>query len=105
MLIALFLHADFANIPDGRRLWLPFYKYGLPLATWVFVIIAILYITATSNAVNLTDGMDGLAAGCLGMVSLVLVVLCYVASEKMGGKGQANKGSLEKNDRLGACRI
>ena len=81
VLIALFLFADFVDIEDGKKFWLPFYKYGLPLNDWVFVLIAIFYISATSNAVNLTDGMDGLAAGCVGMVSLVLVVLCYVASE------------------------
>ncbi|MBN2457304.1 MAG: phospho-N-acetylmuramoyl-pentapeptide-transferase [Sedimentisphaerales bacterium] len=83
VLIASFLYSDFAHITDGKQLWLPFYKHGLPLANWVFVIIAILYISATSNAVNLTDGMDGLAAGCVGLVSLVLAILCYVASETM----------------------
>ena len=83
VLIAIFLYADFANIPDGKMLWLPFYKYGLPLANGVFVLIAIIYLTATSNAVNLTDGMDGLASGCVSMVSFVLVLLCYVASEAM----------------------
>jgi len=83
VLISVFLYADFVNIPDGIRLWLPFYKHGLPLARWMFVIIAIFYISATSNAVNLTDGMDGLATGCIGMVALVLTVLCYVASETM----------------------
>ncbi|MHC4076197.1 MAG: phospho-N-acetylmuramoyl-pentapeptide-transferase [Planctomycetota bacterium] len=83
VLIASFLYADFANIKDGKLLWLPFYKYGLPLANWVFILIAIFYISATSNAVNLTDGMDGLAAGCVGMVSLVLALLCYVSSETM----------------------
>ncbi len=84
VLIASFLYMDFANIADGMRFWLPFYKHSLPLANWAFIIIAILYLTATSNAVNLTDGMDGLAAGCVGMVSVVLIVLCYVASETMG---------------------
>ena len=83
VLIASFLYTDFANIEDGKLFWVPFYKYGLPLANWMFVLIAIFYITATSNAVNLTDGMDGLAAGCVGMVSLVLTLLCYVASETM----------------------
>jgi phospho-N-acetylmuramoyl-pentapeptide-transferase len=83
VLIASFLYTDFANIPDGRQLWLPFYKHGLPLANAVFIIIAILYITATSNAVNFADGMDGLAAGLVGLVSLVLAILCYVASETM----------------------
>ncbi|MFC1675752.1 phospho-N-acetylmuramoyl-pentapeptide-transferase [Planctomycetota bacterium] len=83
VLISLFLYADFAFIPDGKRFWMPFYKQGIPLANSIFVLIAILYISATSNAVNLTDGMDGLAAGCVGMVSLVLILLCYVASETM----------------------
>jgi phospho-N-acetylmuramoyl-pentapeptide-transferase len=87
VLIALYLYRDFTNLDDAKLfwLWLPFSKHPipLPLANWVFVLIAILYMSATSNAVNLADGMDGLAAGCVGMVSLVLVVLCYVASEAM----------------------
>ena len=81
VLIASFLYADFINIPDGIRFWPPFYKTGLYLPHWAFVLIAIFYISATSNAVNLTDGMDGLAAGCVGMVALVLAILSYVASE------------------------
>ena len=83
VLIASFLYIDFTNITDAKSFWVPFYKHGLPLANWMFIIIAILYISATSNAVNLTDGMDGLAAGCVGVVSFVLTILCYVASETM----------------------
>ncbi len=83
VLVGHFLYSDFRNIEDAIRLWLPFYKYGIPLAGWVFAILAILYISATSNAVNLTDGMDGLASGCIGIVSTVLIILCYIASEKM----------------------
>ena len=83
VLIASFLFFDFVNIGDAKLFWLPFYKHGLPLANWTFILLAIFYISATSNGVNLADGMDGLAAGCVGMVSFVLVVLCYVASEKM----------------------
>lgn len=93
VLIASFLYADFVNMPDARRLWLPFYKYGLPLATSAFIIIAILYITATCNAVNFADGMDGLAAGLVGIVSLVLVILCYVASETMTATGNVTWAS------------
>ncbi len=62
---------------------MPFYKKGLILGNWTFLFIAIFYISATSNAVNLADGMDGLASGCVAIMSLVLVVLCYVASETM----------------------
>jgi len=88
VLIASFLYADFANLEDARVfwLWLPFYKDPIyfPLANWMFVLIATFYLSATSNAVNLADGMDGLAAGCVGIISLVLALLCYVASETMG---------------------
>jgi len=93
VLIASFLYADFVNIPDGIRLWPPFYKTGIYLPHWAFVIIAIFYISATSNAVNLTDGMDGLASGCVGMVALVLAVLCYVASEYMSRTSQVTWAS------------
>jgi len=83
VLIASFLFFDFSDLADGKLFWLPFYKNGLALANWTFILIAIFYISATSNAVNLADGMDGLAGGCVAMVSLVLVILCYVASETM----------------------
>ena len=83
VLIAHFLYSDFANLEDAKMLWLPFYKHPIPLAGWAFAIISVLYISATSNAVNLTDGMDGLASGCIGIAAAVLVILCYVASEDM----------------------
>jgi phospho-N-acetylmuramoyl-pentapeptide-transferase len=83
VLIATFLYRDIANVPDATRFWFPFYKYGIPITGWFFVLIAIVYISATSNAVNLTDGMDGLATGCVAIASMTLVILCYVASESM----------------------
>jgi len=83
VLLASFLYFDFANITDGRLFWLPFYKQGIDLGNWAFILIAIVYLSATSNAVNLADGMDGLAGGCVAMVSFVLAILCYVASERM----------------------
>ena len=49
------------------------------LAGAAFVIIGTLLIAGTSNAVNLTDGMDGLAAGCLTVASFALMALCYIA--------------------------
>lgn len=88
VLIAMFLYSDFADIEDAKRFWLPFYKHGIPLKEWVFAIIVVLYISATSNAVNLTDGMDGLASGCIGIVAATLVVLCYLTSEKMLGASE-----------------
>ncbi|MHC4881239.1 MAG: phospho-N-acetylmuramoyl-pentapeptide-transferase [Planctomycetota bacterium] len=93
VLVGIFLYSDFRNLEDARRLWLPFYKTGIPLAGWMFAILSVLYISATSNAVNLTDGMDGLASGCLGIVSTVLVILCYIASEYMSRSVQVTWAS------------
>ncbi len=57
----------------------PFFKY-LEFDFGVFYIpMVVLVITATSNAVNLTDGLDGLAIGIVGIVSLTLAVITYVS--------------------------
>ena len=48
--------------------------------TWiVYVLIVIFIITAVSNGANLTDGMDGLAAGSAAIIALTLGVLAYVS--------------------------
>ena len=84
VLLASFLYlVDFKEIADGRMLWLPFYKKGIELGLLGFTLMTVLVVTATSNAVNLTDGMDGLATGCISMVSMVFVILCYMASEPL----------------------
>ena len=44
-----------------------------------FIIIAVLYIAGMSNAVNITDGMDGLATGITGIVSIGLMPLALIA--------------------------
>ncbi len=49
--------------------------FSLPL----FVIFTMLMMTGMSNAVNITDGMDGLSTGITGAVGLGLMVLCFVA--------------------------
>ncbi|MEI7731445.1 MAG: phospho-N-acetylmuramoyl-pentapeptide-transferase [Verrucomicrobiota bacterium] len=64
------------------QVMVPFYKY--PVLTGTAGVIAGLLITVfaivgTSNAVNLTDGLDGLAIGCTVIVSFVLLIMTYVA--------------------------
>ncbi|MCH7604318.1 MAG: phospho-N-acetylmuramoyl-pentapeptide-transferase [Planctomycetes bacterium] len=52
-----------------------------------FMIIATLLIAGTSNAVNLTDGMDGLATGCVAICALVFVILTHiVGTEELAAK-------------------
>jgi phospho-N-acetylmuramoyl-pentapeptide-transferase len=58
----------------------PFYKRPvLTGAGLVGLIITVLTIVGSSNAVNLTDGLDGLAIGCTLIVSFVFVILTYLA--------------------------
>jgi phospho-N-acetylmuramoyl-pentapeptide-transferase len=50
-------------------------------ATWiVFVIVVIFIVTAVSNGANLTDGLDGLAAGSSAIIGVSLGILAYVSS-------------------------
>lgn len=67
-----------ADLPAYKTLSVPFYKPGLQLGTLTFMIVTVLVMTGTSNAVNLTDGMDGLAAGCVSLCALVFLVLTYI---------------------------
>jgi phospho-N-acetylmuramoyl-pentapeptide-transferase len=60
---------------------LPFFKNGILLATPFFVAITVLVIAGTSNAVNLTDGMDGLASGCLVLTAFAFMIFAYVVGE------------------------
>ncbi|MFO0828592.1 MAG: phospho-N-acetylmuramoyl-pentapeptide-transferase [Phycisphaerales bacterium] len=52
------------------------------LGLGAFVFIGTMCIAGMSNAVNLTDGMDGLAAGTMTIASFGMMVLCYIASEQ-----------------------
>jgi phospho-N-acetylmuramoyl-pentapeptide-transferase len=55
------------------------YPHLWPLAFLPFVIFVMLVITGSSNAVNLTDGLDGLAIGCTIIAAGALTVLTYVS--------------------------
>ncbi len=64
----------------AKSLYVPFYKQPLvaSMGIFTFVFFAIVIVGA-SNAVNLTDGLDGLAAGCTAMVAFAYGILAYVA--------------------------
>jgi phospho-N-acetylmuramoyl-pentapeptide-transferase len=47
-----------------------------------FMIVGTLFIAGTSNAVNIADGMDGLAAGTMSIAAIVVMVLCFIASSR-----------------------
>jgi phospho-N-acetylmuramoyl-pentapeptide-transferase len=49
----------------------------LDLGTWLWFAFAVIVVYGTSNAVNLTDGMDGLAAGSATFVFAAFTVICF----------------------------
>jgi phospho-N-acetylmuramoyl-pentapeptide-transferase len=57
----------------------PFLKFRLLDFGWLFIPFVILVITGTSNAVNLTDGLDGLASGLVAIAALTLAGFCYLS--------------------------
>lgn len=64
-----------------KLLFLPFYKYPFLILTPVLSIFFLFFVvTGSSNAVNLTDGLDGLASGCLVMVASSLGVLAFLTN-------------------------
>jgi phospho-N-acetylmuramoyl-pentapeptide-transferase len=60
-------------------LMLPFYKYPLHIGGVAGVVVVALAIVGSSNAVNLTDGLDGLATGCTLIVGFVFLFFTYLA--------------------------
>jgi phospho-N-acetylmuramoyl-pentapeptide-transferase len=63
----------------GIALNLPFYKFPIHLTLWAFMFVSILVVAGTSNAVNLTDGMDGLAIGSMVPPTIVFLIISYIA--------------------------
>jgi phospho-N-acetylmuramoyl-pentapeptide-transferase len=64
----------------GASTTLPFYKYILivPLFAWLYVPFVAFILTGTSNAVNLTDGLDGLAAGLVAIAAGTFALFAYL---------------------------
>ncbi len=64
-----------------RQLYVPFFKDPVCVLPVVCsFLLTVFVITGASNAVNLTDGLDGLAAGCLLMTSMALAVFAFLSN-------------------------
>lgn len=85
--------------PLGTSLALPFFKDVLINLGWLFFPFAMFVVTGSSNAVNLTDGLDGLAivpvmiaAGCFGLIAYFVGNIRY--SDYLGVQYVAGTGEL-----------
>ena len=82
--LALIVTAVFLSSPllevQARALYVPFVKSPvIPNMGWFTFVFFLLVIVGSSNAVNLTDGLDGLAIGCTVTVAFAYALLSYAA--------------------------
>ncbi len=78
----LYFHPDVQG--QFGQFHVPFIKESLfQMPIFVAIIFYAVVIMGTSNAVNLTDGLDGLAIGCTCSVAVVYAVFCYVTGSEM----------------------
>ncbi|MFZ3018328.1 MAG: phospho-N-acetylmuramoyl-pentapeptide-transferase [Gallionella sp.] len=76
-----------STLPAQTELIVPFFKYLVfPLGALAFIVLVYLVIVGSSNAVNLTDGLDGLAILPTVMVSGALAIFAYVAGHAVFSK-------------------
>ena len=80
--------ASTLHFPESPKVWhnnlisvvmVPFYKYPIQAGAAVGLVLTVCTLVGSSNAVNLTDGLDGLAIGCTLITSVVFLVLTYLA--------------------------
>ena len=66
----------------NTRLIFPFFKQLIPDLGWFYVPFAVFVLVAWSNAVNLTDGLDGLAISTFAVAAAALTALAYVTGHR-----------------------
>ena len=109
-LIGIYILTYLVQTPELKNLYFPFFKNLLINLGWFFIPFYIFIIVGSSNAVNLTDGLDGLAtvpvilvAGCFAFISYVtgnVVFSDYLQIPYIEGVGEASVfcGSI-----IGSC--
>ncbi|MEE8190777.1 MAG: phospho-N-acetylmuramoyl-pentapeptide-transferase [Candidatus Scalindua sediminis] len=78
LILGLVLYFHFSNINDGTSLVIPFFKGIKPDLGVFYVLLVMFFIVGMSNAVNITDGLDGLAIGCTVIAGLAFTLIAYV---------------------------
>jgi phospho-N-acetylmuramoyl-pentapeptide-transferase len=90
---AIALYCVQRHVPGGLLLELPIGRGPIDLGIW-FVPLAMLVIVGSSNAVNLTDGLDGLAGGCLVASFGSLAVVTFATGHEMAVVATAALGAV-----------
>ncbi len=82
LVIGIFLYYN-PDDPYASILSIPFFKRWLIDLGWFYIPFSILVIVGSSNAVNLTDGIDGLAVGLVGIAALANAAFVYISGHSV----------------------
>lgn len=82
LVIGVFLY-KFSGDPEAAYLSVPFMKRYILDLGWFYLPFVALVVVGSSNAVNLTDGLDGLAIGLVGIAATANAVIVYLGGNKI----------------------
>jgi phospho-N-acetylmuramoyl-pentapeptide-transferase len=83
LLVGLSLMVLADNNLYSTRLIFPFFKWLIPDLGWLYVPFTVLVLVGATNAVNLTDGLDGLAISTFAIVAAAFTALAYVTGHRI----------------------
>jgi phospho-N-acetylmuramoyl-pentapeptide-transferase len=104
---------DFGNLPESwleirTRLSIPFVafsKHPVELPLWLYLAFALFVLVAFSNAVNLTDGLDGLAIGPVMINAGTYLIWSYVAGLVLFGRPLAQYLDIAGTPEMGELAV
>ncbi|MFN3467132.1 MAG: phospho-N-acetylmuramoyl-pentapeptide-transferase, partial [Candidatus Brocadiales bacterium] len=81
LVVGIAIYQHFKGSGVGTGITLPFLEEDIELG-YLYVVLAMFYVAWSSNAVNLTDGLDGLAIGCTILAGLILSFVAYALGDR-----------------------
>jgi phospho-N-acetylmuramoyl-pentapeptide-transferase len=81
--LAVWWGSSYDPAHNATRLVIPFLKTVMPDLGLLYIPFAMLVLVAASNAVNMTDGLDGLAIGCTLIAAAAFTALAYVTGHRV----------------------
>jgi phospho-N-acetylmuramoyl-pentapeptide-transferase len=83
IVLSVFTYRHGYQLEPATKLYFPFLKnVSLQLSLWMFTVVGTLVMTGASNAVNLTDGLDGLASGCMAITAFTFLLLSLIVGNR-----------------------
>jgi len=85
-IVGFYLYYNPVNSEFATKLGFPFFKSFFVDLGYFYIPFVMLVIVGASNAVNFTDGLDGLAIGCTMMVSITFIIVTYLCGHVVFSK-------------------